>query len=63
MVALTLEQAEALFKKYRGHFFHMYREDEYLYHLYKRLNVPKELEEKWRQDLKENPIIKEFNVE
>ena len=51
MVSMTLEQAEAFFKKCLGHAFHMYREDYYLYQLYKRLEIPKELEDKWRSEL------------
>ena len=55
MVVMSLEQAEAFFKRYNGRKFHMGRDDEYNYQLYERLNIPKELEEKWRKELKEHP--------
>ena len=53
MVFLTLEQAEEFFKQYGGHKFHMDREDHYKMQLYRRLNVPEELEDEWRRDLNE----------
>lgn len=51
MVELTMEQAEELFKRYDGHLFHMHRDDYYLYQLYKRLEIPKETEARWREEL------------
>ena len=52
MVTMTMEQAEAFFKKYNGLAFHMGREEEYNYQLYRRLHVPKETEERWRAELR-----------
>ncbi|MBQ6394871.1 MAG: flavin reductase [Atopobiaceae bacterium] len=51
MVSLTLEQAEELFKRYDGRMFHMDRDDHYLAQLYRRLGVPKEIEDRWRAEL------------
>ena len=49
---MTIKEAEAFYKEYGGHLFHMAREDGYRYQLYERLHIPKETEEKWREEIR-----------
>ena len=53
LVQMTLEDAKAFFQKYDGHGFHMYREEQGRYEVYRRLQIPKETEEAWRAELRE----------
>ena len=53
---MTMEDAEAFFKEYGGHLFHMAREDGYRMQLYERLSIPKETEEKWREEIRNKAV-------
>lgn len=48
---MTIKEAEAVFKRFDGFFFHMGREEPEQYSAYKELKINKETEEQWRQEL------------
>ena len=48
---ITLEEAKEMYLKYDCSRFVMAREDQPFYEEYKNLNIPKEMQEKWRQEL------------
>lgn len=48
---MNLKQAEAFYKKYKGQKFHMYREDETLYHDFKDSDIPLDMINKWKKEI------------
>lgn len=51
---MNLFDAEKFFKKYHGLEFHMAREDEKLYDEFKKMDIPKELIDQWKNDISYN---------
>ena len=58
MAGMTTEQAREFFREYRGRHFHMARDDEYRWQLYKSLGITEETEAVWRRELKEEDRAK-----
>jgi len=50
-VGMDLKEAEEFFKKYDGHGFHMFREEEGNYAVYQKLNISKDTEDRWRKEI------------
>ena len=48
---ITLEDAKEMYLKYDCSTFAMAREDQPFYEVYRKLNIPKEMQEKWKQEL------------
>ncbi|MDE6566190.1 MAG: hypothetical protein K2K70_00480 [Lachnospiraceae bacterium] len=48
---ITLEEAKEMYLKYDCSSYFMAREDQSFYEEYRKLNIPKEMQEEWRQEL------------
>ena len=55
---MNLKEAELFYKKYKGQEFHMYREDEALYHEFKNSDIPMDLINKWDKEIE---IVEHIN--
>jgi len=61
-VNMSIEEAEAFFKKYKGEGFHMYREEPGNFEVYERLGISDETEARWLAELESAERKKQTRV-